>query len=490
MRCCRREAILKSLCRLLPVIWVSIAAGSLEISSDLRKIAREQPANFVFVDLGRLMLGLQLDEHVGILRAGAVGLVVREVVGNRQSDIIADALDLGRRNDAANVLFEPIDHQLGVLDARAARHLDVQAHHAGVDVGKEILAGNQQQAHRCDHRNGDANESQGAPRDEHRQVLAIAIEKAVEPVVEPAHETIPAARALMRLGFLREQMMRHGGDQRSREEIRGQHRVDDGERERGEEKLRDAGEQRDRKKYDADGERADQGGGGNLMGAVENRDQQRLTHRVIAMDVLDLDGGVIDHFFFREGETTESHDVEGLAGELEEDDGGENRERYRRDDDKGAARGADEDEHHQGDQYRGDDGLADDLDQRASDEGGLVESERHLEALGRGSENLGNLLFHIVNYRQSGSIGVFDNHQVGSTLPIDAYHVGLRLMRIGHRRYITDVNRRTIGNLNGKLVEVGHRVRAHVEVDVVLVIAHLGGTRRDYYVGGGERVSH
>ena len=194
------------------------------------------------------MLGLQLDQHVGILRAGAVGLVEREVVGNRQSDVIADALDFRRRNDAANVLFEPIDDELGVLDAGAARHLDVQAHHAGIDGGKEIFAGNQQQAHRGDYRDGDADESEGAARDEHREQLAVAIAESVEPRIEPAHETIPAARALMRLGFLREQMMRHGRDQGSREEVRGQHRVDDREGERGEEELRDAGEQRDREK--------------------------------------------------------------------------------------------------------------------------------------------------------------------------------------------------------------------------------------------------
>ena len=110
-------------------------------------------------------------------------------------------------------------------------------------------------------------------------------------------------------------MMRHRRDQRSREQVRGQHRVDDGEGERGEKKLRDAGEQRDRKKHDANRERADQRRSGNLIGAIEDRDQQRLAHRVIAMDVLDLDGGVIDQHPDREREAAERHDVEGLAGE-------------------------------------------------------------------------------------------------------------------------------------------------------------------------------
>ena len=154
--------------------------GGLEVSGDLGKIAREQAANLVLVHRGRLMFGRQLDQYVGVLRAGAVGLIKREVVRNRQSDIIADALNLRRRNRRADVLLEAIDDVLGVLDAGAARHLDVQAHHAGVNGREEILAGDQQQEHRGDQRDRDASEPEGAARDEHREQLAIAVAEAIE----------------------------------------------------------------------------------------------------------------------------------------------------------------------------------------------------------------------------------------------------------------------------------------------------------------------
>ena len=69
-------------------------------------------------------------------------------------------------------------------------------------------------------------------------------------------------------------------------------------------------EQHDRKKHDADGERADQGRRRDLRGAVQNRDQQRLAHRVVAMNVLDLDRGIIDQHPDRQRQSAERHDVD------------------------------------------------------------------------------------------------------------------------------------------------------------------------------------
>ena len=52
------------------------------------------------------------------------------------------------------------------------------------------------------------------------------------------------------------------------------------------------------------------------MRAVQNRNQQRLVHRVIAMDVFDLDGRVIDQHPDRKRDSAQRHRVDGLAGEM------------------------------------------------------------------------------------------------------------------------------------------------------------------------------
>ena len=55
------------------------------------------------------------------------------------------------------------------------------------------------------------------------------------------------------------------------------------------------------------------GGDRDLRGAVQNRDQQRLAHRVVAMDVLDLHRGVVDQHPDRERQSAERHGVDRLA---------------------------------------------------------------------------------------------------------------------------------------------------------------------------------
>ena len=54
-----------------------------------------------------------------------------------------------------------------------------------------------------------------------------------------------------------------------------------------------AGEEDHGDEDDADAERGDEGGDGDLLGAVENRAQQRFPLAEVAMDVLDLDRGVV-----------------------------------------------------------------------------------------------------------------------------------------------------------------------------------------------------
>ncbi len=73
------------------------------------------------------------------------------------------------------------------------------------------------------------------------------------------------------------------------------------------------------------------------MRAIENRHGQRLTHRVVAMDILDLDGRVIDQHADRQRQTAQRHDIDRLPGDMERGDRGHDRERNGGDDDQSAA---------------------------------------------------------------------------------------------------------------------------------------------------------
>ena len=55
-----------------------------------------------------------------------------------------------------------------------------------------------------------------------------------------------------------------------------------------------ARQQHDRKEHDANCQRADQRRRRNLMSALQDRGYDWLSRTVIAMDILDLDGGVIN----------------------------------------------------------------------------------------------------------------------------------------------------------------------------------------------------
>ena len=110
-----------------------------------------------------------------------------------------------------------------------------------------------------------------------------------------------------------EQVIHHHGHERAREQIRGEHREDHRQGQRREEIFRRAGQEHDRDEHDTDGQRGDERRPRDLLGAVENRVLERFALCEIAMDVFDLDGGVIDQNTDRERQAAERHHVERVA---------------------------------------------------------------------------------------------------------------------------------------------------------------------------------
>ena len=68
--------------------------------------------NLGFVDRSRMMFGRFLDQNVGILRAGAVGLIEREVIGNRQADVVTDPYQFAVGDGFADLILDLIDDVL------------------------------------------------------------------------------------------------------------------------------------------------------------------------------------------------------------------------------------------------------------------------------------------------------------------------------------------------------------------------------------------
>ena len=143
------------------------------------------------------------------------------------------------------------------------------------------------------------------------------------------------------------------GDEGSREQVAGQHGEADGLGQRHEQEARHAGEEEHGHEDDADAERGNEGGHGDLLRAVENGLPHLLAHGKIALDVFDLDGGVVHQDADGQRQPAQGHDVERLADGGQREDGTEDGERNRnRNDDGGAPVAEEEQNHHRRQQRR------------------------------------------------------------------------------------------------------------------------------------------
>ncbi len=110
-----------------------------------------------------------------------------------------------------------------------------------------------------------------------------------------------------------------------------------------------------------------------------------FSHVEIAIDVLDFDRRVIHQHADGERETAEGHDVDGVAAQVQSNDGGEDGQRDRRANYDDAAPASQKCQNHQRDQDRRKHGLAHNAHNGGTDEYRLIEVDFQLHALGRGS---------------------------------------------------------------------------------------------------------
>ncbi len=460
----------------------------LRVDVHLREVGSHALANRLHVVSGRAMAGLQCDQHVCVLRAEAVGLVEGEVVRLREPDVVADAVELVRRHDLADRLLDVVDEPLGLLDTRAGRRAEMEPHHAGVDRREEVAADDEQQEPRREHHRRDDGEKEPASHHDASERAPIRLAHPFETRIEAARETRERAVAGVHLRIFRQQVVCHRRHERPRQQVREQHRVHDRERERQEEVLGDAAEEHDRREDDADGERADERRHRDLLRAREDRLDERPAGGVVSVDVLDLDGRVVDEHPDGEREATQRHDVDRLSREREADDGAEDRERDRRDDDERAPRRAEEEQDHQRHERGCDRCLADDAPQRAPHEDRLVEPEADLEPGRRRLPDERDRRLHLVDDPERRRGGVLQDREVRRAPPVDAHDVRLHGVRVGHGRHVAHQHGRRRRGLHGDLVQPFDRRRTAVQRHHVLAVADPHRAAGQDHVAGRERV--
>ena len=154
------------------------------------------------------------------------------------------------------------------------------------------------------------------------EVLKLALEAALEAA---EHRLRSGGAMLMTAHDVHDQR----GNQSSGEQVAGQHGEAYGLGQRHEQEARHAGEEEHGDEDDADAEGGNECGHGDLLRAVENRLPHLLAHGEVALDVFDLDGGVVDQDADGERQSSQGHDVQRLADGSQQDDGTEDRERNR-----------------------------------------------------------------------------------------------------------------------------------------------------------------
>ena len=200
------------------------------------------------------------------------------------------------------------------------------------------------------------------------------------------------------------------------------------------------------------------------------------------MDVLDLDGRVVDEDADGERHPAERHDVERLAQPGEHDDRDEDGKRNGDEDDDRAAPAPEEDEEHERGQPGGDESFLDDALDGCAHEDRLIEQQRDLEVLGKAGEGGRQHLAYTAHHVERARAALLEDAHQDRALAFDVDDVGLGGIPVAHVRYVADIDGRAVHGLDGNGFDLRQQIGARVEDDGVLVGADLRGPRRHDHV--------
>ncbi len=288
-----------------------------------RRIGCPEPgAQHAYEVRGGLMALVEIHEYIGIARTHRRRGAVRQIdaaVG--KSQIVDDVRNLILRDHFADRCLDRVAERGGFLDAGAGARAQMQLDLAAVDGREKILAESRQRSERKGQQGGGGHRAQEDGRETRTAVqggsqqraipFAHLLEAAFESLLK-SREEVPALGLRADDVFLEPELCQRR-DQRTRQNVGGQHGENHGFGQGDEQEFGDAGEQEHGHEHDADRQGRDQRRQGDLVRAVENRGFHILAVLEMVVDVLDGDRRIVDQDADRKGESAQGHDVDRLA---------------------------------------------------------------------------------------------------------------------------------------------------------------------------------
>src|SRR5579859_2420399 len=433
---------------------------------------------------------VESDEDLCVAGADNAGVAVGQVdAGVGQTDVVQYVHNLPRGKILMEVLLDLVAEASRLFDAKAGAAAHVKADEAGINRGEEILAKDEDPAERKDAECQKAGGEELAVLDRGFKQLVVAgaelVEAAFEAALKASHEGLGSIRTML---VSTHDVHDQSGDERAGKNVGGEHGEDDGFGQGHKKKLRHARQEKHGHEDDADANRGDEGGNGDLSGAVEDRLLHFLALSQIALDVFNFDSSVVHQDSDGEGETTQGHDVDGLPERAQHEDRDEDRKRNRDGDNDGRTPVSEEEQDHGRSQKSSRQGLDYDPSNRGPHKQGLIEEGGNLHLRRqRLSADLSCVLYAFDD-RNGGRAADLEHRHERAANAVHANDVGLRGKAIANVGDVAHVNGRAIHSLNRKIVQLRDGAGIPVHLDLVFERPDLGGAGGQDQVLGVERI--
>ncbi len=213
----------------------------------------------------------------------------------------------------------------------------------------------------------------------------------------------------------------------------------------------------------------------------------------MTLDVVEYHDGLVDQDPHRQGQTTQRHRVDRVAGEVQADQRRENRNGDGDDDHQRRSQVPQKDKHDQTSKQRSQHSGNPKRRDALADLHRLIHHDFELQCGHLGAHHRVVPLLVLQSRQDLAKLGMdpVDNFdRVGSRLPVDRHvdqcptvdphDVGLDLLSVFHLADVTEENRLALrANGDRSIVEIGHSIGDRVGVDVELAILDLGTSSRD-----------
>src|SRR5271154_1019928 len=344
----------------------------------------------------------------------------------------------------------------------------MQAQQAGIHLGKEVLSQEAVQPEREQAKGQKENHEDAAMLEGGFQQLLVAAAEVFKLALKASLEA--AQKALWRFGAMlvaAHDVHDQGGDQRPGEQIARQHGEAYSLRQRHEQELGHARQEEHGHENDTDTERGDESRHGDLLRAVKDSLLHFLAHGKVALDVFDFHRGVIHQDAHGQRQSSQSHDVDGLADGAQQDDRNKNGKRDGNGYDDRWAPITEENEDHDSGEGRRDQPLPQHSLDRCPHKQRLVEQRGNFQFRRQRLSGLLNDVLDPGDNLQRRRVAVLINRHQRAPVPILAHDVGLGREAVANVGNIAHVKRGSVAGLNRKVVQFRDGLRRSIHLYAV-----------------------